>query len=82
VQSSYTSWLLFFSAKKKLSELVKKTVNNRRKQKTDKDEHLLIDALLDFSSDEELIFSDSTSFVIGGFHTTGNRESACRHFTH
>lgn len=73
--------IFFFAAKKKLAELVKKTVVNRKKLKKDTDEYLFIDALLDFSTDEELIFSESTTFIIGGFHTTGNRESAFLHFT-
>ncbi|XP_056007018.1 cytochrome P450 20A1-like [Ostrea edulis] len=65
-------WEAFEESKKKLAELVKKTVVNRKKLKKDTDEYLFIDALLDFSTDEELIFSESTTFIIGGFHTTGN----------
>lgn len=68
-------WLciyFFISAKRKLYALVDKVLSNRKQLRKDTDDALLIDVLLDSTDDKELIANDALSFVIGGFHTTGN----------
>ncbi|XP_062570148.1 cytochrome P450 20A1-like [Saccostrea cucullata] len=62
----------FEDAKKRMSEQVNKIIKNCKKHKKDPNEYLLIDALLESTTDEELVFSDALTYVIGGFHTTGN----------
>lgn len=62
----------FEDAKRKLYALVDKMLSNRKQLRKDTDDALLIDVLLDSTDDKELIANDALSFVIGGFHTTGN----------
>uniref|UniRef100_K1QQY1 Cytochrome P450 20A1 n=1 Tax=Magallana gigas TaxID=29159 RepID=K1QQY1_MAGGI len=62
----------FEDAKRKLYALVDKVLSNRKQLRKDTDDALLIDVLLDSTDDKELIANDALSFVIGGFHTTGN----------
>lgn len=64
--------LFFTLAKRKLYALVDKMLSNRKQLRKDTDDALLIDVLLDSTDDKELIANDALSFVIGGFHTTGN----------
>ena len=51
-----------------------KTVNNivqHRKEET-KQGTLLIDDMVEFAESEEVVNSDSITFLVGAFHTTGN----------
>ncbi|XP_061193946.1 cytochrome P450 20A1-like [Saccostrea echinata] len=61
----------FEEAKNRMLELFKKIIKNPKKLK-DADEYLFIDALLDSTTDKDQIFSDVITYVIGGYHTTGN----------
>lgn len=70
--------LLCFSAHKRFHALVKKMVTNHRKlSKKSTEEGLFIDALLDSTEDEQVILSDACSYIVAGFHTTGNCELNC-----
>ena len=55
-------------------EVVKKIVKNRKANPPEHGEELMLDKILDYSEDEVLQFSDSITFTVGGFHTTGNCE--------
>lgn len=57
-------------------EVVKKIVNNRKAHPPEHGEELMVDLIIDYSDDEEFQFSDSLTFTIGGFHTTGNGKNS------
>ena len=52
--------------------IIKRIVKHRKAHPPEHGEELLLDLVLDYSDDEEFQFSDSLTFIIGGFHTTGN----------
>lgn len=57
---------------------MKKMVTNRRKLlQKDTEDRLFVDALLDSTEDEKVILHDAFTFIVGGFHTTGNCELYC-----
>lgn len=63
----------FENAYKRFHALVKKMVTNHRKlSKKSTEERLFIDALLDSTEDEQVILSDACTYIVAGFHTTGN----------
>ena len=62
--------------------IVKRIVKLRKAQPPEHGEELLLDLVLDYSDDEELQFSDSLTFTIGGFHTTGNCKWSYSHMKH
>lgn len=66
-------------AKRKLYALVDKVVSTRKQVRKDTDDALLVDVLIDSTDDKELIANDALSFVIGGFHTTGNSKISKLH---
>lgn len=47
-------------------------VSNRINLRKDTDHALFVDVLLDSTDDKEVIGNDAMSFIIAGFHTTGN----------
>ena len=57
---------------KKLTAITNEMVKHRKENPPQHGEELLLDLILDYTDDEELQFSDALTFVIGGFHTTGN----------
>ena len=48
---------------------------NERKAKPEHGEEVLLDALIDFTDDEELQFSESVVYAYIGLHLTGTCES-------
>lgn len=52
-------------------------VTNHRKLSKKNTEEMFIDALLDSTEDEQVILSDACSYIVAGFHTTGNCELNC-----
>lgn len=70
----------FQKARAGLHGLVKDIIK-RRQQDDEKAEKLFIDSILDCDfMDEEEICDDVISFLIGGFHTTGNMMTWCLYF--
>ena len=61
------------AGKKKLHAVTDLIMKKRRASPPEHGEELLIDILLD-GEDEDIMLSDALVYVIGGFHTTGNRE--------
>lgn len=62
-------------AKDKLYKIIKRTLDHRKKNPAKKGELLMIDILIENCQDEDTLLSETFSFIIGGFHTTGNRKS-------
>ncbi|XP_078321122.1 cytochrome P450 20A1-like [Crassostrea virginica] len=62
----------FEEARKKLNSLVNKVLSSRKKLRKNTDDNLLVDVLIDNVEDKDQIFCDSLTFIVGGFHTTGN----------
>lgn len=69
----------FILAKRKLNALVDRVVSNRINLRKDTDHALFVDVLLDSTDDKEVIGNDAMSFIIAGFHTTGNSNISRKH---
>lgn len=70
----------FQKARAEMQKLVRDFIRKRR-QDTEKAEKLFIDSMLDNDfMDEEEICDNVISFLIGGFHTTGNMMIWCLYF--
>ena len=52
--------------------MVGQMVDRRRANPPTHGEELFIDLLVENTDDEERLISDAITYVIGGFHTTGN----------
>ena len=70
------------TAMAKLKNIIIKVAEDRKKNPVPNGEELFIDLILDHDEDEERQLSDTISYVVGGFHTTGNgKESSSCFFT-
>ncbi|XP_048237190.1 cytochrome P450 20A1-like [Haliotis rufescens] len=62
----------FSESRKKVIDSVMKSVEHRKKHGSKSEEHLLIDRILDHHTDIDVGHSDCLTYLVGGFHTTGN----------
>lgn len=71
----------FDEALKRAHVLIKKVVKHRRDNPPIQGKELIIDFILKLAGDDdELIASDTISYTVGGFHTTGNSLSWAFYF--
>ncbi|CAL1534074.1 unnamed protein product [Lymnaea stagnalis] len=70
----------FDEALKYIQNTVQKVVQHRKAHNAKEQGHLLIDAILEVSSSEEQVNSDTITYMVGAFHTTANLLTWCIYF--
>lgn len=67
----------FTSALRTIKEMVKEIIKQRQENPPQPHERAFIDVLMDHTDmyPESTLLDDAMSYMIGGFHTSGNRES-------
>lgn len=62
----------FKKAMTTLREIVSRTLKERKAHGMERRDYLLIDSIIDHHHEEDKRFADCITYLVGGFHTTGN----------
>ncbi|XP_050388413.1 cytochrome P450 20A1 isoform X1 [Patella vulgata] len=57
---------------KHLKDSVTKIMRYRKKHGSKSEEYLLIDRIMDHTENDDTVYADILTYLVGGFHTTGN----------